>query len=400
MHIVLYSPAWPPGKTANGIITYCNYLVPELESLGHTVSVICGRQEGDAKNTYVVDMQSLPVWDRIIGKVLRRMSPAWRTRYLGGKALRKLVGQIHAKLKIDILEIEESFGWCGVLAKSFDFPVVTRLHGPFFLNGNLGQKFSKEVDFAGRVKMESIGFEGIQYVTAPSQDVLDRTKAQTRCSWPLERVIPNPIEENPPEAMWDPNKVVRGQILFVGRFDMHKGGDIVLRAFEQLVAQKENVKLIFVGPDKGVNVDGIVYSYPEFVQKFLSSSAREKVDYKGLVPLTEVLSYRLSSEFTVLAARYENFPYAALESIAAGAPTICPNIGGFLEIVDDRVNGLHFNAGDPTALSHAMLELIDNPDTARAYAQQAAETVGKKFTPKRVTQATIDFYQDVLERGT
>ena len=68
-------------------------------------------------------------------------------------------------------------------------------------------------------------------------------------------MIPNPIAVKPEAHRWrletcDPNR-----ILFIGRFDRHKGADFLLRAFAALAPSVPNLRLDFVGNDVGLMLE-------------------------------------------------------------------------------------------------------------------------------------------------
>ena len=91
-------------------------------------------------------------------------------------------------------------------------------------------------------------------ITSPSLEILERTRAYY--GLPLEgaEVIPPPTEMVPDRSRWaaesDPETIV-----FVGRFDRHKGGDLVIDAFAQVARGRPGARLRFVGPDAGIFVD-------------------------------------------------------------------------------------------------------------------------------------------------
>ena len=52
--------------------------------------------------------------------------------------------------------------------------------------------------------------------------------------------------------LWHLDTCDKNTILFVGRFDVRKGADIVLKAFRLILKAFPSAKLIFVGPDVGL----------------------------------------------------------------------------------------------------------------------------------------------------
>ena len=59
MKIALYVPSWPPGETANGIVTYASYVVPALRELGHEVFVLTFHNDRNSFDDYAIDLGRL-----------------------------------------------------------------------------------------------------------------------------------------------------------------------------------------------------------------------------------------------------------------------------------------------------------------------------------------------------
>ena len=58
---------------------------------------------------------------------------------------------------------------------------------------------------------------------------------------------------------------------------------------------------------------------------------------------------------------YENSPLTIHEAFMAHIPVITANIGGMAELVQDGINGLLFQVGDPKDLARKMQKVIDDP---------------------------------------
>ena len=61
------------------------------------------------------------------------------------------------------------------------------------------------------------------------------------------------------------------------------------------------------------------------------------------------------TDWVIVPSRWwENSPLVIQEAFAHGRPVICSDIGGMAEKIVDRVNGLHFRAGDPASLAETI----------------------------------------------
>src|SRR5689334_2815039 len=130
MKIAIFVPAWPPGVTANGIVTYTSYLVPALRSLGHEVFVITPQKTSAANDPYTIELGSFSA-PRISDRILWALAPATGDFMRFSAAISRAVQHLVDEHKIDVFEIEESFGWSFATSRLNLLPVVVRLHGPW-----------------------------------------------------------------------------------------------------------------------------------------------------------------------------------------------------------------------------------------------------------------------------
>jgi glycosyltransferase involved in cell wall biosynthesis len=121
--------------------------------------------------------------------------------------------------------------------------------------------------------------------------------------------------------------------LFVGRFDRHKGGDIVIDAFRQIAPDFPQLRVWFVGRDhEFVNDNGRHFTLPEY----LTENAREitgRVDVLGRISTSELHALRARPYCTVVASRHETFGMVVLEAMAYGCPLVATRAGGIPRLV-------------------------------------------------------------------
>jgi len=67
------------------------------------------------------------------------------------------------------------------------------------------------------------------------------------------------------------------RILFVGRFDRHKGGDLIIDAFGRVLANVPDARLWFVGPDRGyIDTNGRTWHIEEYLRDRLPGALESK----------------------------------------------------------------------------------------------------------------------------
>ena len=396
--VALYTPGWPKGELPNGIVTYAAHMVPALCELGARVFVLAGQVGSGCTDPFVsvpsLQRESL-AW-RLVGRLREPLQPGSAVERANGLALLREVERLDREHGIDVIELEESFGWCGWLAAHTAVPVVARLHGPWFLNGAMLEDTSTRA-FRGRVHREGRALARVAGISAPSRDVLERTRAHYRLPLARAEVIPNPLPEVPPAERWTAEKSEAGTLLFVGRFDNHKAGDVAVEAFARVRAKAPAARLLFAGPDPGVtDAAGRSWRIREFIRDRVPAADRAAIEVLGPQPPDVIRQLRRRAAVTIVCSRWENFPYTLGEAMTHGSPVVATATGGLVELVEDGRNGLLARPADPEDLARAILELLSDPERAARLGRCAAETSTAQLSPAAIASRTLAFYRRVI----
>ena len=399
MNIIIFSPSWPKSVDANGIVTYCDNIVSSLRNNGHRVFVIAiNKAEGEAQEDCIyIDRYQSTFLDKIISKTVGFFSVGFERYYLGAKAILYCIREIEKNVKIDVLEMEESFGWHYLLQKKVSFPIAMRLHGPHYINGTMGNKVLTRQDF-NRFKREERAFRAARYVNAPCRWVLDEPQKKFGIEWPVQAVFFNPITALNKSECWSPSSYIKKQLLFVGRFDAHKGGDIVIQAFAKVLAHDPGVRLVFAGPDKGVELSGRdVFFIDDAIRKYIPAHQKSCVEFVGLADSKKVQLLRQGSHITLMASRNENFPYTVIESLASAAPIIAANVGGITEVFDDGVSGVFFEGSNVDDLADKIISLLSDDRLLNELSINAYKRCQSAFSSNLIAQQAISFYEQAID---
>lgn len=394
MHIALLTPAWPGTATANGITTSVSRLRSGLRLCGHKVTIIANRIDAAHDDEDVFALSARP-WS-IVDKLRWRLGDEEVGHRRVAADIVSALDTAQRQLAIDVFVMEESFGWAYWLSGKVSMPIVVTLRGPWCLhkavNGNdLGAH-------ARRENLEAAALQVVQGITAPSRDVLEAARHAYGFPEVPQAVIPNavPVENSMRSAKFDSDRMRR--LLFVGRYDRHKGGDTVLDMFRTLAVRKTGCTLTFVGPDKGISlpdggirgIDAHVASFPELV--------RSRVTILGQQNKPEVESLRGSHGITIVASRYEVFGNVVIEAMAFGAPIVCTRVGGPAEILRHEETALLVPPDDPEAMAGACMRLLDDPEMASRLGRAAQECARKEFQPAAVGERMAVFLEQVVAR--
>ena len=178
MHIALLSPAWPPGRYPNGIVTYVRWMRSGLLAQGHRVSVLAGSVEPGRTDADVHEV-AVSTSERIVGSLASRLLGRKTSVFDAGKTIASTVNRVHARDPIDVIEMEESFGFAAQVARGSSVPVVCKLHGPAFLtmvDEELRTPFGEE-----KVRREGEALAQLQVIVSPARCTLTRPARSQFC---------------------------------------------------------------------------------------------------------------------------------------------------------------------------------------------------------------------------
>lgn len=399
LSVGLVSPGWPARAMANGIVSYVATIARALEEMGVGCEVLTPQlleETGESQPR----VHRIETTDRsLLGKLMWRVDPqGWPHRVIAKDLLRKVI-RLHSEGALDLLEVEESFGWPRHLVGRCPVPMVVRLHGPWFLNG-VANGAAQDAAFHQRDSWERAGILAARAVTAPSRHVLEATRFHYALPLTGAEVIPNPVEPVAAKDRWNLQQCDRNRVVFIGRFDRHKGGDTMIDAFAHVLKSFPDARLDFVGPDRGCRDDtGREWRIEQYLREKLSEVDRAKVTVHGFLPGPAAAELRKRALVTVAPSRYETFGIAAAEAMMAGCPLVVCAAGALTELVQDGQNGLTATAGGAREVGEKLLSLLKDPERAARLGRQAAVDAAERYSPDVVARQTIDFYSRVLGRA-
>ena len=399
--VAFLSPSWPPERTANGIVTYVERISGALRRLGHRTCILSAGSscDGLGPDVYLLWDQKRARTGRILDGIAFRLNQetAFRRRYAA--CLVAAAQRAVADRGVELLEMEETFGLAHLLKPRLAIPVVVRLHGPFFANAP-HSAVTMEDSFDTRVRLEGVGIARADAVSAVSKHILEKTRAHYGLPLAGAAVIPNPAPIVPGGERWRLGECDPSRILFVGRFDRVKGGDVVIDCLRILTRRFPDLRLWFVGPDKGFTDDrGKCWSLAEYLSQRAAEVAA-CVEWLGQQPPPAVDELRRKAMLTVVASRYEAFGLTALEAMAYGCPMVATNAGGISETVSDEVNGLLCRPGDAEHMAAQVARLLSDANLAARLGRRAAQDAATCYHPDAIARKTADFYRSVLSEGT
>ena len=175
--------------------------------------------------------------------------------------------------------------------------------------------------------------------------------------------------------------------VFVGRIVRDKGINELVKAFDRLHQEHNNVRLVLVGPRE----DSLDPVKPETLERIQRGEGIEAVGSQK-----DVRPFYAQADALVFPSYREGFPNVVIEAGAMGLPSIVTDINGSREIVIDGQNGIIIPAQDEEALYQAMKRFVEKPEEVNAMSQNARPLIASRFEQGYVRQCLYDYYKEIL----
>lgn len=173
--------------------------------------------------------------------------------------------------------------------------------------------------------------------------------------------------------------------LYVGRLSEEKGAELLLNAF---INSSFQLKIAGDGP----SVDRV------------KSVSRENqnIEYLGILDKTGV--QREMQRCTALlfpSIWYEGMPMVILEAYSMGTPVIASNFGVMSSLIQDGINGLHFEVNNHQSLQTVLARWSNMTESERAgFRSRAYTTYMENYTPEANYGMLMDIYRSVISQST
>ncbi|HEX6163643.1 MAG TPA: glycosyltransferase family 4 protein [Vicinamibacterales bacterium] len=182
-------------------------------------------------------------------------------------------------------------------------------------------------------------------------------------------------------------------ILYVGRVEERKGVDVLVDAFEKVIApQHPNARLRIVGPHSYWDAQPSPY-YRALAER---CAANPRIELRGPTYDDRELAavYRDSAVTVVPSVFPEALGLTALEAQASGVPVVVSNAGGLPETVAAGKSGIVFENRDIGQLGEAVLSILRNRDRRVEMGHAAREWVMKTFSWDVIATELERVYQE------
>jgi glycogen(starch) synthase len=290
-------------------------------------------------------------------------------------------------LQPDVIETDDGETRALVYALRDGAPLVIRLHTPTLLDVRLRDG---ELSWRARLadRLDRISADRAHMLVAPSPLLVD---VLHRFDWIRGRdpaIVPNPfdprifLEVGEP----DPRSAI---VLVVGRIEWNKGQDVLLEAVANLRAAGLDAKVVLAGASAGA-MDRL--SAGAAIE---ARAARLGVpcELAGHVAYAALPDFYARARAVAVPSRFDNFPQAALEAIAAGRPVVCSATTGVAPLVTRWGAGAVVDRDDASGLADALRPYLVSPTLATEAGRRGRRALVEELEPTKIAAREIAVYE-------
>ena len=159
-------------------------------------------------------------------------------------------------------------------------------------------------------------------------------------------------------------------VLGVGRLEVAKGFGVLVEALPALVAAVPDAVVVVVGRD------GLAGPSVRALADELGVAGHLRLD--GHQP--DVVPYLHAADAFALPSVHEGLAGSVIEAMLTATPVVTSDLPGVREVVDQADLLDLVPAGDATALAHALIAVLGDPEASRARAAVAAADAAERFS--------------------
>lgn len=409
MRILMLTQFYPP--LIGGIEQHVKNLCIELVARGHTVAVVTLWQPGLKEYELDDNIRIYRIRGIVHGASRLRFIDPERTHAPPLPDLR-LVWAIRRILALEQPQIVHAHNWiihsflplkdrngAKLVVTLHDYglvcPKLTFIYQGTACNGPGVRKcFNCSVSHYGLLKAIPIGLSNWAMGAAerlavdmflPVSQAVAAGNSLIERNLPFE-VIPNFIPDDADKLQGISNPCLaqlpgEDYLLFVGAFGHHKGLDVLLHAYADLIGPPP---LVLIGYEiaeyslKSAHLPGNVFILKNWPHKAVMEAWRRSL--VALIP----------------SVGPDSCPTVAMEAMIMGRPVIASRIGGLPDLVTDGVTGLLVPPGDPVALRQAIERLLADP-ALREQMGQAGKRKVVEFQASAVVSRIEQVYCDLSQ---
>jgi len=331
-----------------GLSNYINRVSKALAQRGHDVHVITlstkNEDEFDHEGVLVHRVMPKRGWYRFNRLTGSSLTTTLHWLNFSTQTYRKLK-QLHRRQPFHLIQYP-NYSSCGL----FSIPLLRAAHvvrvSSHQSQWNDAAGVKRDFDSTVVGLLESLQYKLTRNIHAPS-----RATQQTLRDARLLRT-PFYLETGTLDsAVYDRFLRDKRYVLFFGRFQLHKGIHVLVRALPRFLSHCPDAHVALVGRDMETPLASSMASFA----RAQCNGFGERLIIVEKLPHSQLYPVIAGAQLVVLPSLIDNLPNACLEAMGLGKVVIGTEGTSFEELITDGVNGFLVQPDDPEALADKMI---------------------------------------------
>lgn len=179
------------------------------------------------------------------------------------------------------------------------------------------------------------------------------------------------------------------QILFVGRLDVQKGIELLIRAMPSIL---ENY------PDCSLRIVGAGPQLEALNEQVIALGMSQRIEFVGAVPNSELPNHYRSATLVVFPSiGAEGLGLVCAEALACECPVVASDLPAVLEVVQHEVSGLIFRQNDCDDLVSKVLLMLSDPSWRKSMGTAGREHVLAHYDWRQVETDFEDVFMRAIQ---
>jgi len=213
------------------------------------------------------------------------------------------------------------------------------------------------------------------------------------------RIVPNGIEPERLQCADTPKQLAAFRahwaapaekiVFFVGRLVREKGVEVLIDAMPEVIAAHPEAKFVVAGGG----------GHGHLAHRAAALGLGHRISFAGFLPEDDLPRMYAIASVAAFPSLYEPFGIVALEAMAAGAPVVTSDIGGFREVVRHGANGLQTWANNPHSLAWGINQVLSSPELAAKLRAGGRRDAHRIYGWDGIAKQTETVYREVISEA-
>lgn len=202
---------------------------------------------------------------------------------------------------------------------------------------------------------------------------------------------------------WDISKIERHSIFCSQAGYPIKGLHYMIEAANILKREYPDIKVYIAGQNitksDTIKEKMKISGYGKYIKGLMRKYNLEgNIIFTGMLDAQGMVNRLLNSNVFVQTSAIENSPNSLGEAMLLGVPCVASYVGGTCDMLEHNKEGFLYTYTEPAILAEYIKRIFENDELCMKFSKNAINKANDTHNKERITQETIDMYNDILNK--